>query len=434
MERRLRSPLAAVLASAIAVAAGCGSDDDAAVEAEARSEARRVTADPAYAGQGAAVVNGFGADLYRVLATDDDGNIVFSPSSVAFALAMARGGANGVTAAEIDAAFHASGEGVNVASALNGLDAALAARPGTYEDREGGEGELAIASANAIWAQEGYEIEAAYLDLLAEQYGAGLNLMDPAGDPEAARQAVNEWVAAHTADRIPELLAPNAIDELTRLVLVNAIVLTAPWYHAFSPSATGDAPFTTSAGTEVTAPFMHSQSDLEYASGPDWQAVRLPYIGGELAFEVILPDEGSLGAFEAALSADRLAEIDAGFAEHKVILALPKFRAEIAFQLEDALKEVGITTAFDADAADFSGITAEEPLFISAVVHKAFLEIDEEGTEAAAATAVMMEGGSAPSEPVEPVEFVADRPFLFAVRDLQTGAVLFLGRIADPTA
>jgi serpin B len=235
-------------------------------------------------------------------------------------------------------------------------------------------------------------------------------------------------VGEQTEQRIKELLIQGTLDPGTRLVLVNAIYLKAAWQTAFSESATNTAPFTKLDGTTADVPTMHATSELAYASGDGWQAVELPYVGGKLAMDVILPED--LRAFEAALNAETLQSIIGGLADAQVKLALPKFKADTHVELGDLLAAMGMPTAFSG-SADFSGITKDERLQITAVVHQANIDVDEKGTTAAAATAVVMGKTAIPSQQVT---LTVDHPFLFALRDLETGAVLFLGRIGDPAA
>jgi serine protease inhibitor len=371
-----------------------------------------------------AALSAFGLDLYAQL-RDGSGNMVISPASVAIALAMARAGARGTTASEMDAVLHglaADGHAAWVAS----LDNALNDRSGTFDDPSGKPQTVTLRVTNGSFVQRGLTLQPAYLDALAAQFGAGVQQVDFKQAAEAARSLINGWVSDQTEQRIKELLAQGTIDDMTRLVLVNAIYLKAAWLTPFEVSATQPGEFRTSSGTTVTVPYMHSYGSLEYASGAGWQAVQLPYVGHQLAMLVIVPDD--LATFEGKFDSGKLDEITGALASREVDLSLPRFGAETSASLGGLLAQLGMPSAFDASTADFSGITTEERLFISAVVHQANIDVDEAGTEAAAATAVAMAGAAAPSETVT---LKVDRPFVFAVRDLQTGAVLFLGRILD---
>jgi len=381
-------------------------------------------ADAASAGS---AVNAFGLALYEALAAGDpSGNIVMSPASIAVALSMARAGARGQTAAEMDAVLRDLGTDEHAAW-LAALDSALNSRTGRFPDLAGEPRDVTLRIVNAPFAQRGLALEPAYLDALASRFGAGLRLVDYATAAEAARRLINAWVSDQTEQRIRELLAAGDVDELTRLVLVNAIYLKAAWQIPFGEGATAPAPFTRLDGSVTEVPMMHGGGELPYAAGDGWQAVELPYVGGKLSMVVIVPAD--LAAFEAALDEATLGEVTGNLATHEVVLGLPKFGAESRVELGPALAALGMPTAF-TDAADFSGITTQERLLISAVIHQANIDVDEKGTEAAAATAVVMRATAAPDRVVT---LTVDRPFLFALRDVETGAVLFLGRIADPS-
>jgi serpin B len=310
---------------------------------------------------------------------------------------------------------------------LSALDQALAGRSGTFPSGDGTMLPVTLRIANAPFAQRDLTLEKPFVDALGARFGAGLRLVDYKADPDAVRILINEWVAEQTEQRIPALLSPGIIDTLTRLVLVNAIYLKAPWREPFAEAATGPAPFTLADGSAVEVPTMAGKRVRPYADGDGWRAVELAYVGGSLAMTVIVPDD--LAAFEARLNAALIEEIVAGLAPVSVDLTLPTFDLETKVDLPDVLAAMGMPDAFDPDLADFRGITTEERLFIAAVVHQANIDVDEKGTEAAAATAVVMAGTSGPPREVS---LRVDRPFLFALRDTDTGAILFLGRVADP--
>jgi serpin B len=372
-------------------------------------------------------VNAFGLDLYaRLVADDPAGNLVFSPASIELPLAMARAGARGQTASEMDAVMHDLGAEANAAW-VAALDASLNDKTATFPDASGEPQEVILRSVNAPFAQRGMTIEPAYLDALAERWAAGLRLVDYIGNPEGSRGVINGWVNDQTEERIPELLAPGVITADTRLVLVNAIYLKAAWQLPFGRSLTAEAPFTRLDGSTMDVSMMHASGAMPYAAGEGWQAVDLGYVGGRLSMLVIVPDD--LTTFEATFDAQRITAISDALESRQVRLGMPAFGTESMLDLNDTLKALGMPTAFDDNTADFSGMTSEERLYISAVVHQANIDVDEDGTEAAAATAVTMEATSAP---VDDVELTVDRPFIFALRDLDTGAVLFLGRIMEP--
>jgi serpin B len=271
------------------------------------------------------------------------------------------------------------------------------------------------------------DLRPAYLEALAARFGAGLRLVDYVRETEAARRLINGWVDDQTEHRIPELIAQGLLDPSVRLTLVNAIYLKAPWLTPFPEQATAPAPFTRADGTTVEVPTMSLTASLPYADGDGWKAVELPYVGEALALTVVVPDD--LASFEVELDADAWTAIVGALEGRHVALEFPRFGIETKVELAKVLAALGMPTAFSG-AADFSGITAAERLFISEVIHQANIDVDEKGTEAAAATAVVMRATAAP-EP--PITLRVDRPFLFALRDVPTGAVVFLGRVGDPS-
>jgi serpin B len=396
-----------------------------AVPGLAISAAARAPADPASATLAAGAINDFGLELLR-LATTGDENAVLSPASIALALAMARAGARGDTAAEMDAVLHDVASDDHAAW-LNALDLALAARSGTFKDRTGEDADVLLRIANAAFAQEDFPWQAAYLDALASRFGVGLRLVDYREDYEQARRLINAWVDDQTEQRIPELLDQGTLDNLTRLVLVNAIYLKAAWLAPFEEDATTDLPFVRLDGTRLNVATMRQAGHFPYAEGDGWRAVELPYVGDSLAMTIIVPDD--LAAFEATVDQAAIGDVVAALEAQRIDLSLPKFGIESKLELNEVLKAMGMRLAFDPDRADFSGITPVDDLYVSGVIHQANIDVDEEGTEAAAATAVTMDVTSAPRETIE---FRIDRPFLFALRDLPTGAILFLGRVVEP--
>jgi serpin B len=258
-------------------------------------------------------------------------------------------------------------------------------------------------------------------------YGAGLNVVDFAGATEKARVTINDWVEKKTEDRIKEILPIGAIDGDTRMVLVNAVYFNASWAKKFEPSATAPAPFTRSDGSVAQVSMMHETESMEYGKGDGWEAVSIPYDGNELALLNIVPTSGTFAAFESALTGGRVLDILAGLTTREVNLSFPKIKLEGDFGLKEPLRSLGMVKAFEA--ADFSGISTKVGLHVGAVLHKTFLSIDEKGTEAAAATAVTMKDESAA---IDVVEMKVDRPFITAIVDRKTKALVFLGRILAP--
>lgn len=396
----------------------------------AMSNVGRAPVQSSLAPAAASAANAFGLDLFAaVRAGAPDSNIVLSPTSVAIALAMARAGARGQTATEMDAVLYSLGDDAH-AAAVNALDAALNGRGGTFRGADGKFYDVTLTVANAPFAQRDYAWEQSFLDALASRFGAGVRLVDYAKDREGARRQINAWVADQTQQRIPELIGPGGLGALPiRLVLVNAIYLKAPWMLPFRSEATADGPFTLLDGSTVTVPMMSQTDSLAFAQGDGWRAVELPYIEGKLALTLVLPDE--FANFVAGFDAARLNEIAMALTDQEVDVMLPEFSFETKADLAQVLSHMGMSDAFVPGKADFSGMTSEEPLFIWNVIHEANISVDEQGTEASGATDIPVAAGT--SAPGGPPQVHLDRPFLFALRDLDTGAVLFLGQVLDPT-
>jgi serpin B len=372
----------------------------------------------------------FALDLYGRLRTDD-GNLFYSPYSISLALAMTWAGARGETAQQMSDTLHFPLGQDALHPAFDALDLALASRADAQPAPEQGGDPFRLSIANSIWGAPDHAFLPPFLDVLAQSYGAGLRLTDFAADAEAARKRINQWVSDETAARIPELLPQGSVDAATALVLVNAIYFKASWAQAFDENATHDGDFHLADGSTVQVPLMHTSQELAYGAGDGFQVVRLPYVGGQVSMLVVAPDAGTLSAFEAGLDADRLNAILGSLHGAEVNLALPKFTFGAGFDLVDALTALGMPAAF-ADGADFSGMDGTRDLVIGGVFHQAWVGVDEHGTEAAAATAVVVGTTSAPVDP--PVDFTVDRPFLFLIRDDVTGSILFVGRVADPRA
>lgn len=431
-----RGLLAAGVAGGGWLLAGCGGApnvDSTKAPAElvlARSPLGRADPDPAEVAEAVAAVTGFTAELYRRVAGQTRGNVVCSPYSVAQALAMTVQGARGDTAVQMLRVLHAAAGAATLGAGLGGLDATLARRTGRRTNAKGSDGQVVLAAANSVWGQRGLAWQRPFLDTLARDFGAGVRQVDFATATEPARLAINRWVSDQTLTRIPELVAPGLLDALTRLVLVNALYLKAPWHSPFSPEDTRKAPFTRLDGSRVTADLMAATvTDAGYARGDGWTAVDLPYAGKELAMAVILPDPGRFTAVESGLDAAGLARTLRALVPTGVSVDLPKWTHRTKADLADTLAGLGMPLAF-TDRADFTGMTTADRLHISAVAHEGFIAVDEHGTEAAAATAVVM-GVSAALGP--PVSITVDRPFLYVIHDVATGAPLFTGRVTDPT-
>lgn len=368
----------------------------------------------------------FGLRLYHEL-VKGGGNLIFSPYSISTALSMAYAGARGTSATQLATALGVGDDPIAWHQGRNDIDAALT-RSATYETPDGST-PLAIEPTNALFGQDGFPFEPDYLELLARAYGAGLQALDFATDPEAGRQAINAWVANRTKQRIPELLAAGKVTSSTRFVLVNAIFFKASWAAPFQKKLTKAAPFHRLDGTTVSTPLMHGSIDGNYIRGTDWQAVEVPYLGATMT--VVLPDAGRFAAVEKRLDGGILDELAAHPKYRTIHLALPRWSSSTSADLNGMLVRLGIRDVFDAENADLTGI-ADAGLYISFVVHQANIDVDEAGTEAAAATAVG--GDTSGGGPEGEVTVTVDRPFIFLIRDATSGEILFAGRVVDPSS
>jgi serpin B len=385
---------------------------------------------PARAAAPAALADGsnqLGFDLHRAL-RGQPGNFVFSPASIFLALVMPWSGARGATAAQMGKVLHVDGTPEAV------LPAAGAMLKGLEEAR----GTNTLRIANRLFAEKSYTFVGAYLDSMA-RFGAPAQQVDFARSPDTARGTINAWVSQQTADRIKDLLPPGSVTKDTRLTLVNAIYLLAAWEHPFSEHATRPAPFYANGGAARDVPTMNTTETFGYAALPGVKVLNMPYAGGALAMTVLLPDErAGVAALEERVDAAQLAAWVGALKPERVAVALPKFKVDPAepLALSQELSRLGMPLAFDPRRADFTGIAApvklEDRLLVNEVFHKAFVNVDEKGTEAAAATAVVMMRATSMRPVSEPKPFVADHPFLFLIRDTRSGLVLFLGRVADP--
>jgi serpin B len=387
------------------------------------SDVARDTADPTAINAGAESVLALGAGVYGQLVATP-GNLAVSPYSAAVALGMTANGAVGATRDEMLEVL-AAADTASLDDGLNALTAYVESLAGPVPDVK--DAEIALASANQLFGQAGVDWERPFLDALARSFGAGVREVDYRGATEAARKAINGWTSKQTHDRIPEIIPAGAIDDATRMVLVNALYFKAPWAEPFEVDATSDDEFHLGDGSTVTVPTMHGHAG--YGEGDGWRGARLSYAGGTLAMTVVLPDEGREADLDDLVTGGGLPDLltaDKGDVE----LSLPRWKFLVAAPLDDALSALGMPTAFDNDAADFSAMTTEEQLFISAVLQQVFVAVDEAGTEAAAATAVLVGTTSAPVESPEPL--VVDRPFLFVIHDVEHGTPLFLGKVVDP--
>jgi serpin B len=423
MKSLLFPKLSAIFVALVLLLSACGPSANVAA-----SDLQRVTSPDVPADEIHSVTtanNAFALDLYQSLCSQD-GNLVYSPFSISLALAMTYAGARGETESQMAQTLHFLPQN-ELHPALNALDLELAKRG---EAQSEDETPLQLNIANAIWAEQTLTLLQEFLDVIAQNYGAGIQLVDFAGQPEAIREDINDWVSTKTNDKIKDLLPRGILTPDTAMVLVNAIYFKADWIYQFDPNDTQDAPFHLLGGSDVQVEMM-SQSlfGIPYVEGNGYQAVELPYQGGNAAMDIIVPDEEEFNEFEAALDTQKLNEILGNMRPSGAIeLGLPKFDFTSDFALRDHLIAMGMPDAFDG-RADLSGMTSEKRLFIDAVLHKAFVAVDEKGTEAAAATAVIMKETAA----LQPdASLIIDRPFIFVIRDISSGQILFVGRVLNP--
>ena len=410
MGRRLRT---LALTGLVAVLAGCG------LAARTDPPAQQ----PVPPADAIALRDGNARFAGRLLATLARGpqNVALSPASISQAVSMAFAGARGTTAAQIAAALDFTLPPARLSAAFAGVDHSLAAVNGPGHELD---------VANAMYGQAGLGFRRAFLALMARDYTAGLRTADFARDAAAARAEINAWVAAQTKGKVPQLMGPGDVDQTTRLVLVNAVYLDAKWLQPFSHGDTFAAPFHAPADT-VKVPTMHQTGVFGYVQGAGYQALELPYEGGRLAFDVLLPSPGGYGSLLSRLGGEGPLPLLAGLRRTQVAVALPKFRLTSHVELAGPLSALGMRVAFDPGRADLSGIAGMPgDLYIHAVVHEAYLSVDEAGTQAAAATGIGITGTAVPAPPR--TRFIVDRPFAFVLRDTRTGAVLFMGSVANP--
>jgi len=421
----MKKALSVIMAIALLSITACARP----VSAEVLQSAKpRITSPQASQAELETLVDGnsdFAFSLYRAV-SDADGNLFYSPYSISLALAMTYAGARGETEKQMADTLRFILPQDSLHPAFNSLDAELAGRG----EGAGGKDEdgFRLNIVNAIWGQQDYEFRSEFLDALAENYGAGLRVLDFMKEPEESRITINKWVSEQTEGRIEDLIPQGTIDALTRLILTNAIYFNAAWQYPFSEEATSDGTFHLLDGEQITVPMMRQTESFGYADGDDYQAVELPYDGQELAMVILLPEDGQFEGFEDSLNYEMVNKIIAKLESQQVNLTMPKFEFKTEFSLVKALTAMGMPVAFSANA-DFSGMTGNRDLAIDEVIHKSFVSVDEAGTEAAAATAVIMKLTAMPETPVK---VTLDRPFIFLIRDIQTGAILFVGRVMNP--
>lgn len=367
--------------------------------------------------------NTFAIDLYKQLAKNE-GNLFFSPYSISSALAMTYAGARGETAEQMADVLHLDLAPERLHPAFSDLTEMFNAPGKSY----------CLSVANALWGQIGYEFRQEFLDITNKYHGAGFKEVDYTDDEnrEQTRRSINKWVESKTNDKIKDLIKPGDLTRLTRLVLTNAIYFKGQWERPFEPEATRLMPFHIAPEETVDVPTMHKAAEFNYAENNRIQLLEMPYTDGDLSMVILLPKpEYELAKLEGILDPENMRSWLSQLSRREVEVFLPRFKLEERFILNETLQDLGMIDAFDENTADFSGMTtSRQGIFISKVIHQSFVEVNEEGTEAAAATAVAVGTKSIMLD--KPPVFRADRPFIFMIRDLRSGTILFMGRLADP--
>lgn len=381
----------------------------------------RLEAPKKLSGKASEAVNEFTFKLYSEVVSSGAGNTVMSPYSISTALAMVYAGARGATEAEME----------RVLLFDPGIDrsmAALIAEMSSVPEEAG-----TLKTANALWTAKNLEMIPGFVSTIERYYNAPLYRMDFANRPEHSRRQINDWVEMNTGSKIKNMVPQGFISGLTRLVLTNAVYFKADWAAEFEPENTRAKQFKCDDGTEVSTMMMtKTESDVNYISNDEVKAISIPYRAGRFSMKVMLPPkETKLEDFERNLTHEKVKEWTSAMTPHRVKMTIPKFKTEVSFSLADTLRAMGMETAF-GDGANLSGITLDEQLALDEVLHKTFIEVAEEGTEAAAATAVLIKYNGMPYDRVKPVYFKADRPFIYFITDDSTGAVIFIGRYVKP--
>ena len=425
--RRLSAGLVAlsVLAAALLVLAGCGTAQTPQAGGQESDDIQ--TPATAAAQDLPALVAGntsFTLDLFKTVRSDS-ANVVLSPYSISTALAMTYAGANGVTAAQMANVLHFTIPKERLSAVFQQLAQELSA--GSNAQASDGGQNFQISIANSIWGQQDLSFLPAFLKVLQQQFDSPLRKVDFAKSAESARQAINDWAKEETKGKIPDLLPAGSVDDRTRMVLANAVYFKADWQLPFAHEDTSDNDFHLATGETATVPMMKQTASFGYVKAGGWEAVELPYQGGRYSMVALLP-QASLTNALPGLTSDGLTSLLKQLSPTQISLTLPKWTYKSGFKLKDALTTLGMGRAFDD--ADFSGMDGRTDLVIDDVYHKAFVAVDEKGTEAAAATGTVMRLASAMTTNAVQVSF--DRPFLYLIRDQQTGTILFIGQVADP--
>ena len=367
--------------------------------------------------------NQFAWQLYQQL-RGGEGNLFFSPASISIALAMTYAGAEGVTQEQMSRTLHFPMPASQVHQGMRALLSRWVS--------PSSEGGYRLRIANRLWGQRSYEFLPEFLNITKAKYGAELARLDFEGSTEESRMVINRWVEEQTEDKIQDLIPAGSLAADTRLVLTNAVYFKGDWTEPFDKKQTKVEDFRLTATEKTRTPLMHQQSNFRYAAVEGLQVLELPYGNKSLSMLVLLPDQSDrLAALEAELTLDKLRQWESALRSREVIVYLPRFKTTANFALNDTLSAMGMPSAFDAQQADFSGMTGSSDLFLSAVIHKAFVDVNEEGTEAAAATGAVMSITAMHVPRPKPV-FRADHPFVFLIQDNRNGAILFLGQLMDP--
>lgn len=367
--------------------------------------------------------NEFSLRLYKILSKKEKGNIFCSPYSVSTALAMVYGGARGKTADQMAKVLCFPQKDAKLHQAYGKLIMSLNSR--------GQEGKFKLNVANRLWGQKGYKFLAPYLKLTKEVYGAGLQAVNFKQNPNGARETINRWVEKVTNNKIKNLLPPGSVDSMTRLILTNAVYFLGEWQYPFEKEGTSKGDFFTLTGGKVEIDMMHNTKHLFCGKFKGGKILEMLYKGGDISMVIILPDKNDgLPDLEKNITWKGVNQWLLQLKVKKARVTIPKFKSTSTFMLSEVLSTMGMNTLFGA-GADLSGISKEKGIFISAIVHKAFVAVDEKGTEAAAATAVVMAGSAAP-RPEKIFIFEADHPFIYLIRDRRTGSILFIGRLVKP--
>jgi serine protease inhibitor len=423
-----RNVLALAGVAGVAGLAGCGNGlGSEGTMSLIRSELTRAPERATARAAAVAAVSAFSAEVFAAVTGSSAANLVCSPYSVAVALGMAVQGAHGATARQILHVLHGD-QSAALADGLNSIDLTLAGRSGAVPGTDDKDKRVELTFASSLWGQRDVSWSRPFLDVLAKDFGTGMRVVDYA-EAEAARSAINAWVSQQTRGRIKKLVPAGVLSVDTHLVLANALYFKAPWQTPFKIRRTREAPFHRLDSSTADAKLMTGVG-TRYARGPGWVAVDLPYARRQLAMTVVVPDTGQFTAVQAGVTGDWLTDLLTALEPAPIEVSLPRWTSRSQLDLKDALADLGMPLAF-ADGADFTRMSAQVSLKLSAVLHEGFIAVDEAGTEAAAATGVVAETTSLfiPGRSV-----VADRPFLYVIHDVPTRTPLFLGRVLDPTA